>query len=387
LTNPGTGSILATAIGMASAGPLDGELPRKRPPQGRSLAMHAATEPTSVEAVRFRRLLHRTKATQADYRFLLEALADLPFWDLLRATDVHGDLGDPGAVLSLLQAKLPRDMDPLDAVLGWGRRLVAGPSVETVSALLDRVGPELEPNTLRHLRRRLRERVAPSREASAVTTARPAAPTLAPCDPCLERAREGTGERLREALSCKRPTATNEASFYELVCGRFHDSPTPGIACVLGELLRSANGWEKRGPGFVLHTLRRKEARSILALATGNLFAPYDTFYARLEDPRLVGAIHLAVARGLLAWAEERRSAPDNADVVAALRAIAHLDPPRHFVRELARFRRLSAHPVEVREWLERVDAFAREDAGEDACMAAVEDAVTSLGPERGALP
>lgn len=348
--------------------------------------MHAATDPTTVEAVRFRRLLHRTHATPAEYAFLREALADLPFWDLLRATDVHGDLGDRAALLSLLEAKLPRDLDVLEAVFGWGRRLTAGPSVETVSTLLDRIGHELDPNALRHLRTHLAERLTPSRQPSSSSTGTRIEPTVAPCDGCLALAREGSGEQLRGALSCKKGSAANEVLFHDLVCARFHDSPTLEIACVLGELLQYANGWEKRGPDFILHALRRKEARSILALAAGNLFTPKPTFYLRLTTPRMVGAIHLAVSRGLLKWAEERRNAGDSDSVVAALRAIAHLDPPRHFVRELDRFRRLGGHPLEVEEWLARVDGFARENGGEDAHMMAVHDAVASLGPERGAL-
>lgn len=348
--------------------------------------MHAATDPTSVEAVRFRRLLHRSRATPADYAFLREALADLPFWDLLRATDVHGDLGDRVAVLSLLEAKLPRDIDVLDAVFGWGRRLIAGPSVETVSTLLDRIGHELDPNALLHLRRQLSDRLTPPRQPSPSSSVTRVEPTLAPCDLCLALARKSSDEKLADALKCRQANGANEALFSDLVRARFHDAPTRAIACVLGELLQHANGWEKRGPELVLHALRRNEAGSILALAAGNLFVPKPTFFERMVNPRMVGAIHLAVSRGLLKWAEERRSAGDTESVIAALRAIAYLDPARCFVRELAWFRRLGGHSVEVEEWLARVDGFARENGGEDANMMAVHDAVTSLGMERGAL-
>lgn len=350
--------------------------------------MHAVTDSTSSDAVRFRRLLHRRDATPADLRFMLEALRHLPFSDLLRAMDVHEDLGDPDALLELLYEKFPRGMDVVDAKMGAGWRVILGPPAHVVAAFLDRVGPELDRNTLRLLREDLAKRVAriASGSPAPVEEPRRVVRTTAPCDDCLARARKAEDGSLREVLECKRPTPANESALYELVRGRFMESPTCAVACVLGELLTSANGWEKRGPELVRHAMARKMARSIMAMVAGDLYVLRGTFEARLTDYRVLGSIHLAIARGLIAWAGDCRRVGDEAGVIAALRAIALLDPPRHFVRELSGFRRLGGHSKEALEWLDLVDGYAREGAGEEVCMVAIQDAVTNLGVERGAF-
>lgn len=194
----------------------------------------------------------------------------------------------------------------------------------------------------------------------------------------LERVRATTDIRLiRDVWLCG--DAAVRGPLASIMFEKLIGEAIPQLAGMAGEALSTPNAWDKKGHQLVHALIQQQREGEILELIRGDYSLESASKSEGDPEKKLVVAMHSALARGILRWAEERAQAQAHDDVDRALAAMALLDPPKWFLPELRKFEKLSAIDERARHWVQRIQQVQRAGGGEDASMNALYECAREL--------
>jgi hypothetical protein len=163
-------------------------------------------------------------------------------------------------------------------------------------------------------------------------------------DALLERARMSRDQDELERLAA-RFAGDEQAKAQLLDALRAHvvAAAEPSMVQLLARHLVTPSAWRTHGPPVVAALIER--APLLLWWLVMGMVDPKSLPEAMKEKLRpLVPAVHLAFAQGILLFVDQRGKTLGQAGLQRALAAIGLLDPPRHFTKDIHRFKQAHRH-------------------------------------------